>query len=86
MIISPSNLELLLHYFHSAQPHPRVDAPAIQSGIAYLLMEDMIVARGESFSGEPRRYQTTDKADAYIQHLLEIPFPEAKWVIPDGSE
>jgi len=34
---SPSNVELLLHYFCSPIKHPRADAPAIKDGTERLL-------------------------------------------------
>ena len=75
MIKSPSNLELLLHCYTSPERHPRGDAPAIQEGLRYLQIFGMI---------EPydRTYKTTEKGEFYIKHILEIPFPEAVFVIP----
>jgi hypothetical protein len=77
MIGSPSNLELLLHCYYSRTPHERLHAPAIQEGIQYLLQEGMIEP-----GTVPDSYGATAKAEAFIEHLLAVPFPEAKWIVP----
>ena len=76
-IKTPSNLELLLHCHYSPIPHPRYNAPAIQEGIAYLEHNGMIVCVGTPM------YRPTEKGKAFIQYLLDVPFPKAVWVIPD---
>jgi hypothetical protein len=77
-INTPSNLELLLHCFYSPEPHPRYTASAIQEGIGYLLNNEMITA-SDSY------YRTTEKGNAYIKYLMNVPFPVQKWEIPNGS-
>jgi hypothetical protein len=79
MIGSPSNLELLLHCHYSPEQHPRLRAPAIQEGIDYLIGHGMIRhARG----GDPEIYDTTEKGVAYIDYLMQVPFPEQHWIVP----
>lgn len=75
-INSPSNLELLLHCHVCGDPHPRADAPAIKAGVDYLVREKMI---------EPDEiyYRTTMKGKFYIQHILNTPFPETAFSIPE---
>lgn len=75
MIQSPSNLELLLHCYYSTGPHPRAEAPAIREGTEYLAKNGMIEKRHDL-------WRTTEKGEAYIAHLMQVPFPEARWVIP----
>lgn len=80
MIGSPSNLEVLLHCFYSPAPHPRFNAPAIKEGVEYLLKNGMI------FHHQGDVYRSTEKGDAFINHLMSIPFPVAQWTIPTGSK
>lgn len=79
LIGSPSNLELLLHCYYSPEPHPRSDAPAIIEGKAYLAEHDMIEMRDGI-------WRATDKGAAFVQHLMTIPFPEVRWVIPSAKQ
>lgn len=77
-IRTPSNLELLLHCYVSPNPHPRYEAQAIQEGIQYLEDNDMIVDTGHKV------YSVTKKGEAYIGHLLKVPFPveTTVWKVP----
>jgi hypothetical protein len=79
MIGSPSNLELLLHCYYSPEPHPRYHAPAIQEGLKHLLDHKMI-------SGDGNIFHTTPKGEAFIKHLMTIPFPVTTYKIPDQPE
>jgi hypothetical protein len=76
MIRTPSNLELLLHCYVSPAPHPRLRAPSIQEGLAYLATQGMV----EQTSDEGV-FETTDKGRAYIEHLMKVPFPVQYWAI-----
>lgn len=78
MIASPGNLELLLHCHYSARNHERSDAPAIIEGIRMLSNADMIETRDGI-------WRTTERGAAFIEHLMTIPFPVAKWVIPTAK-
>jgi len=84
MIGSPSNLEVLLHCYYSSEPHPRADAPAVMEGINYLINTGMIYAITYNGNTGEETWKTTAKGEAYIEHLMSIPFPVATWVIPDS--
>lgn len=72
-----SNIELLIHCHVSAAVHPRIDAPAIQEGVAFLLRHDMIRE-----TAEPQCYGSTLKGAFYLRHLMHTPFPEVTFSIP----
>jgi hypothetical protein len=80
MIGSPSNLELLLHCYYSAAVHERINAPAIQDGIQFLLKHEMIVR--DHRKPDQQIYNATEKAEAYISYLMKVPFPVVKWEVP----
>ena len=87
MIVTPSNLELLLHCYYSPEPHPRHHAPAILEGADYLLNHGMIVrvedtVQVQNVPGAPPLYSVTEKGAVYIQHLMKVPFPTPVWGIP----
>ncbi len=79
MITTPSNLELLLHCYYSPEAHPRLNAPAIREGILFLHQNGMIEQT------EVNIYGTTAKGEAYIKHLMKVPFPQAVWVCGDRT-
>ena len=68
--MTPSDIELLMHCHVRPAVHPRRDAPAIQSGLAMLLMNDLIYETGEA-----GRYCTTPRGIAHIHQLGAVPFP-----------
>lgn len=75
-IVSPSNLELLLHCHVSPEQHPRLEAKAIKGGLEYLQGHGMI----ERYD---RTWTTTEKGKFYIEYILSIPFPEQSFRIPE---
>lgn len=77
MIGTPSNLEVLLHCHYSPEIHPRIDAPAVKEGLDYLLRTSMI-----EFGSGRFIYKTTAKGRAYIDYLMQVPFPEQHWFVP----
>lgn len=80
MIRTPNNLDVLIHCHCSTEEHPRADAPAVQEAYNYLANSQMICRDLDCIDSD--RWTTTEKGDAYIKHLLSIPFPEIRWVIP----
>jgi hypothetical protein len=77
--ITPNHLDVLLHFYVSAEPHPRAHAPAVQQAIADWCEMGML-------DGRPGPSPTTEKAHAWIEHLLRTPLPVAEWVIPPHEE
>lgn len=73
------NLELLLHYYCSKEPFDpnRMHTQAVIDGMKFLLEQGMI-DRIDFPS-------VTEKGQAFVSHLLSVPFPVTQWVIPDGS-
>lgn len=75
-IRTPNNLDVLMHCFVTAEPHPRRDAPAVIEAFRYLRDEGLIsIKHGE----QPR---VTEKGNFYIEHLLAQPFPVESYQIP----
>ena len=74
MIGTPNNLDILLHYYCSTEPHPRLNAPAVKEGLTYLQANGLI-----DRADFPK---VTDKGIAYLDHLLKVPFPVQRWEIP----
>jgi hypothetical protein len=86
---SVNDIQVLLHFHVSPEPHPRAHATAVQETIAMLVRNGMIEER-KDFSAEPNCYQTTVRGQAWVEMLKNTPFPVCVWMdprtIPDKEE
>lgn len=76
--MTPNDIEVLLHVHCSPEPHPRQDAPAVESTIDAFLHSGLI---------EPRvrlagMYTTTERGKMLVEMLCATPWPEQRWVDP----
>ena len=78
--LSPSDLEVLIHYHTSPTWHPRRDAPAVIAGTKMFLDCGMIQDKGLSPDAD-WPYTTTEKGRAFIQALCRTPEPQANWTV-----
>jgi len=75
--VSPLIIRLLLHYHHIAGPYDHPSSAAT-ADTKFLLNQDMIYKiKGDVVE----HYHTTKKGDAYIEHLLNTPFPLTEYKI-----
>jgi hypothetical protein len=81
MIENPLNLSVLLHCYYSPEPHPRINSPAVQDALNYLLRTNMI-----SGGDNDNIFHTTPRGEAYIKYLMALPFPEQHWIMPNGQQ
>ena len=80
-----NDIGVLLHYHAFAEPHPRVDSPAVQESLRKWMLAEMLTTTRESDSG----YKTTERAEVWIEHIKSVPLPTrvTSWVIsPKESE
>lgn len=75
--MSPSDLEVLLHYHRTSMPHPRWDAPAVIGAIDGFLKDGIIVENQEN---RIKTYTITDKGKAWLTMILKTPMPLTAWV------
>ena len=77
--MTPLAIDILLHFHVSPLPHPLSAYPAVADEIESQLRDGMI---------EPDKgaYRTTDRGDAHIRHLCNVPFPTQMWVDKDGNK
>jgi hypothetical protein len=68
---TPSDIEVLIHCHCFAEPHPRLEAPAIKDTIRCFLKEDLIVPDNT----KEHIFWTTDKGKKLIDMLCETPLP-----------
>ncbi len=79
-MFTPGDLELLLHCHYSVDPHPRLNAPAIQEGIKKWGFYGMIERTDTDV------FTTTSRGRAWIEYLLSTPLPEENWVVPERKK
>ena len=79
--MSPSNLEVLIHYHCTASQHLRYEAPAIIEATKKFLRDDIIKVDYGNESG----YSTTEKGRAWLSMILKTPYPTQCWVDDNGN-
>lgn len=80
-IYSPNNIEVLLHYHVSLDPHPHIHAPAVMDAIALFLdngcMQNNPIA--------PFNYELTPKGKAWVRALCQVEMPRIAYVDQYGD-
>ena len=79
-MMTPYELEILMHYHTSSSAFPRHHAPAFISTVNALEGMNLLQPTGEHLC-----FVTTARAIAYIDHILNLPLPEQKWVMPEAA-
>ena len=84
MRTTPSDIETILHFYYSPEPHPRESAPAVKNAILGFLSDGMIeeVEPGQ-YGG---KYQTTARGKAWVEMICSTPYPEQVWRNPTTKE
>ena len=83
--LTPSDIEVLLHFYMFPEAHPRWKAPAVVSAIHYFIGEKMLVEDLKS-PGERRVYHVTERGGKFIEMLCETPIPELEWIDPRSKK
>ena len=86
---TPNDIEVLLHYYVSPEPHPRVEADAVRQTIGRYLKEGILEEDKEGTFVEGTKklncYCVTDKGKAWLRLILSVPYPKQAWVGQDGK-
>lgn len=77
-MMTPNELDVLLHYHTTPRHHPRIAAPAVRDAIAKLLGLGLLT------DIEPP-YTTTSRGAAHVKQLCWLPIPEQAWIGADGK-
>lgn len=72
---TPLEIEVILHYFYSYEPHPQVDAPAVRQ-----VIEQFCVERLLWYDAQQSRYVVTERGQAWVDMICSMPYPV--WVDP----
>ena len=76
--MTPNDIEILIHYHVSPEPHPRITAPAVESA-TLMLEENGLIQRIDGI------YRTTERGRAHVEQLCNLDFPRAAWVGANGE-
>ena len=80
-IYSPNNINVLLHYHCSCEPHPRLEASAVSEALQEFLRIGALVKDDSTGSG----YRTTPMGQAWVQALCNVAPPQQAFVDEHGT-
>ncbi len=72
--MTPNDIDVLLHYYTTPGPHPRVAAPAVQSSI------QMFIEAGLLQLTKPAQLEVTEGGTLLVKQLCATKLPVRKWV------
>ena len=78
--MTPNDIEVLIHCYVSAAPHPRGEAPAVQEAYRDLRANGLIEQ-----DVQLSHYHTTDRGEAHVKLLCATPWPTQIWVDHNGK-
>lgn len=76
--MSPFKMDVLMHYYCMAVPHPKVMSKGVQEYIHDLVEDGVMIMDEESGTG----FRMTEKGYAWIQMILDTPMPISVWTDP----
>lgn len=79
--MTPSDLEVLLHYYTISSPHPRQTAPAVREAIDRYTYDGILVR-----VPLVDVFRVTPKGTAWLQMILATPYPREQWIDPRTKE
>lgn len=81
--MSPSDIEVLIHFHVCPDPHPRTDAPAVIEAVDTFLSAGLIEKRPGA--GNEECYMTTSRGRAHIGQLCNTIWPQQAWIDQTGK-
>jgi len=80
-VLTPMQLDQLLHYYYSAEPYP--SSEAADANIQDLIEHGLILPYSGSVA---YLYHVTKRGEAYVNTMLELPLPVQVWVTPTKTD
>lgn len=77
-MLTPTELDILVHFYVSAWPHPRCADLAVKEAIEAFIDDGVM----HDINGVPT---VTEKGDAWLQEILSTPQPRQAWVNGAGK-
>lgn len=73
-MMTPNDIDVLLHYHVNPNPHPRIGAHAVRDSINWFVHEGIFKVLSGSL------YATTDRGKALVIKLCSVDLPKLAWV------
>lgn len=83
--MTPLDLEILSHYYVTPEPHPNQEAHAVQASIGCFVSDGILEQRPRTGENPLLSYQLTEKGVAFLQLLLQTPYPKQVFVDDSGN-
>lgn len=81
-MLTPNDLDVLIHFCVCPAPHERQSAPAVQESIKMFVDSGLLeLSCGLTRNG----YIATEKGHAHLRQLCSIQFPSQAWVDTGGN-
>ena len=78
--MTPNDLEILIHYYVSIVPHPRLNTPEIQHSIEKFVSDGIF-----KLYVIGNKTRITEKGKAWLKTILSVPYPQKVWVDENGN-
>jgi hypothetical protein len=78
--MTPSDIEVLLHYNTIGTPHPRIHAPAVRQGIEWFVRMDVLAPTVDEGA-----YELTPRGKALLSLLCNTLMPTPAWLDAAGN-
>ena len=75
--MTPTDIEVLLHYHCTVEAHPRRSAPAVQAAIYLFIQAGILMPNAAGTC-----YTTTLKGQALVHMLCQTPMPVQRFIDP----
>ena len=75
--MTPLEIDMMLHFYCRADSYPWRGAPAEQAALQRFREEGLVV---EPLNVD--KVKLTDRGRAYVNFLMDMPLPVAKWSLP----
>ena len=75
--MTPNDIEILLHFYTTPEPHERMDALAVKEAIESFLERKILV-----YDNGDARFHVTGKGEKLVHMLCETPDPIQRWLDP----
>lgn len=82
-MLSPLEVEILIHYYCSNKDFRNIDAPAVDSAILGFVELGLLKRIDNRHLGDPRYEGNNNALKVYVDAICSVPLPELKWTVID---
>jgi hypothetical protein len=78
-MMSPNDIDILIHYHCSSKLHEWHDMPAVQESTEMFVNDGILQWDNDT-------YRTTEMGRAWLKMIIKTPYPRQAWVDEEGNE